>query len=136
MVSVRYLLLDTEQGPPCHGGAELLERWRASDTATLWVDIDGIPGDREAGLLTKRFGINSFTLADIRPTPQQIRRQGLGQFGWRDWHYLGSGQVLVHGLNLLGGEQRQLIHRLNDSRLQPRNQRPGHIQLAFGLSNA
>lgn len=66
MTEVRFLLLDPESGSCTSGGEELLAQWQSSDSAVLWVDINGVPGPAENGLLTGMFGINRFTLSDIR----------------------------------------------------------------------
>ena len=48
------------------GDASLVTHWLESDTAILWIDIDGNPGVAEMELLADRFDINAFTLGDIK----------------------------------------------------------------------
>ncbi len=63
---IRALLCENEQAPVEEGGAELIERWRRSSTAQIWVVLLDEPADDERKLLIDAFGLHPLAVADAQ----------------------------------------------------------------------
>jgi magnesium transporter len=63
---IRTLLRDEPAGRFEAGGPELVEAWRASSAAILWVDLLDVPEDVESALMIEAFGLHPLAIQDAQ----------------------------------------------------------------------
>ena len=86
---IRTQLHDGSTGRVETGGEELIEAWRVSTSAILWLDLMDVPEAAESSLMQERFGLHPLAIQDAQRQRHPPKIEGF------DDHTF----VLMKGLN-------------------------------------
>ena len=75
---MRALLYDPSNGACVTGGSELVARWKASSTQTLWCDFDEVSDEEREQILEGAFGLHPLAITDALRSrhPPKVERFG------------------------------------------------------------
>jgi magnesium transporter len=63
---IRVMLYEPQTSRFTEGGQELLDVWKTSDDATVWVDLVEVPAEVEKPLMTGYFGLHPLAIQDAQ----------------------------------------------------------------------